>query len=328
MANSSSTVRWVLGFDGGCIACTDLARRIEALSEGRLTARHLREPEVHRWRMQTLGVDAPWTPTLFAVAEGRVRAWRRLGMAWQLGRLLGPAKMWRIARLLGESGAPADAAPDPGRRRFLRTVGGAALGLAVLSGTKALTPLAAGAQGEQITAEPADARTREKMLKQARSDKRVRKLHERLLADGFRSAGEPVVVIGRQGGAVLRTVVVAKYVGAKEGETASVAFGMENAGDTWAHAMVRQNGIPTRALIITSSGEIEVVKAEDVVAPAINWYCVVCSALCGGLCGLDCVIACAVICGLNPLCGFVCAGICGAVCGGGCAIGCEQLGYC
>lgn len=110
--------------------------------QGRLSARNLREPEVQAWLTRTLGAGAPWTPTLFAVTGEQVRAWRRLGMAWQLSRLLGPARMWRIARVLGEDSTSTDAAPNPGRRRFLRTVGGAALGLAVLSGTKALVPLA------------------------------------------------------------------------------------------------------------------------------------------------------------------------------------------
>lgn len=327
-----TATRWILGFDGGCGTCTNLARQIEALSEGRVTARHLREPEVHRWRTQTLGAAAPWTPTLFAVADGRVRAWRRLGMAWQLGRLLGPAKMWQVARLLGESGAPADAAPDPGRRRFLRIVGGAALGLAVLSGTKALTPLATGAQESQVTIEPADAKTREKMLKQARSDKRVRKLHERLLADGFSPAGEPVVAVGRQNGVVHRTVVVTDYRGGTAGLTATLVFGVEAQGeDPWAYASVLDNGKPSLALTVTSNGAIEVTKAEDVVVPAQSFECTVCLFLCGGACALGCGVACAYISrGVPPLF-WICLGVCGVVCvAGGCAYinPCYDNGFC
>jgi len=140
--------RWVLGFDGGCLSCTDMARQIEILSGGRLTARSLRDPEVAEWRRRTLGEQGPWTPMLFSVSGTRVRAWRGSGMALRLTRLLGPASMGRIAFLLGKRGAAFEPAPNPARRQFVRTAAGAALGLALLAGRKGLDPSSAVAAGQ------------------------------------------------------------------------------------------------------------------------------------------------------------------------------------
>lgn len=254
-------------------------------------------------------------------------------MAWQLGRLLGPAKMWQIARLLGASGVPADAAPDPGRRRFLRTVGGAALGLAVLSGTKALTPLVAGAQESQITIEPADAKTREKLLKQARSDKRVRKLNERLLADGFTPSGEPRVFVGRQNGRILRTVATTPYTGATAGLTADLQFGLEPDGQQWTQAPVVQQGQPTRVEIlwVTDSGAVEVRRPGEVTPQVLGIDgCAVCRGfLYIGACGIGCATASVILCGpLAVGCFGICAALCGVNGGPPSEYTCTYLGYC
>lgn len=76
--------RLVLGYDGRCSACGELARRIEEQLAGRLEVRNLRDPLVKEWRKKTLGEGAPLAPTLFEVRKDRDRE--------EVGR--GPAGGW------------------------------------------------------------------------------------------------------------------------------------------------------------------------------------------------------------------------------------------
>jgi hypothetical protein len=134
----------VLGFDGGCSACGELARRIGETTS-KLEVRSLHDPRVVEWRRKALGEDAPLIPTLFEVGESEeVRAWTgwRLGAA--LGRFLGPFDTWRVMQALGEAGedpedeeAPVEGGAVIGltRGQFLRGVGGAAVAMSVLSTT-------------------------------------------------------------------------------------------------------------------------------------------------------------------------------------------------
>lgn len=143
---ASGTKRLVLGFDAGCLACSELARRIEEQVGEKLEIRSLRNPQVREWRERALGDDAPWAPTLIEVKEPtEVRAWTGRSMALPLGRLLGPARTWRVMQVIGEMGAasvserlgdgPAGAlARTVNRRQFLKGVGGAVGGAAILTG--------------------------------------------------------------------------------------------------------------------------------------------------------------------------------------------------
>jgi hypothetical protein len=80
----TSGKRLVLGFDGGCSACGERARRIEARLTGRLEVLSLHDPRVEEWRKRTLGDDAPLVPTLFEVrGPESVRAWT----GWRLGAI-------------------------------------------------------------------------------------------------------------------------------------------------------------------------------------------------------------------------------------------------
>ena len=116
---SPETRRLVLGFDAGCSACSDLARRIEQRTGDRLAVRDLADPEVRRWRSEALGDNAPWSPTLLEVGGSGVRAWVGWRMGWALGRLLGPATTLRVMRALRAGAAgradtlPADAVVPP-----------------------------------------------------------------------------------------------------------------------------------------------------------------------------------------------------------------------
>lgn len=133
IGKEASGKRLVLGFDGGCSACGELARRIGETTS-KLEVCSLHEPRVEEWRKKALGQDPPLVPTLFEVGgPDEVRAWTgwRLGAA--LGRLLGPFDTWRVMQALGEAGEdPEDEeAPIEGgavigltRGQFLRGVGG------------------------------------------------------------------------------------------------------------------------------------------------------------------------------------------------------------
>jgi hypothetical protein len=68
IGKEASGKRLVLGFDGGCSACGELARRIGETTS-KLEVRSLHDPRVEEWRRKALGEDAPLVPTLFEVGE-------------------------------------------------------------------------------------------------------------------------------------------------------------------------------------------------------------------------------------------------------------------
>jgi hypothetical protein len=150
------------------LACSDFADRIRGQVGNKLVVRSLKDPEVQRWRQEALGKDAPWSPTLFEIKAGRVRAWTGWEMGIRLSRSLGPVVSWRVLQVLGEAGAfyridgsPVterhlqEAASSLGglsRRQFLKGVGGAAVAVSALSGVS-LFPSLARAQGSTGTLE-------------------------------------------------------------------------------------------------------------------------------------------------------------------------------
>ncbi len=143
--------RLVLGFDGGCSACSELARRIGERLAGKIEVLSLHEPRVEEWREKTLGEDAPLVPTLFEVrGQEVVRAWTGWRLGANLGRFLGPADTWRVMQALDEVGGASEGATPESRRpagrfrqavggltrgQFLKGVGGAAVAMSVLSST-------------------------------------------------------------------------------------------------------------------------------------------------------------------------------------------------
>lgn len=135
--------RLVLGFDAGCMTCSELAKRIEEVVGDKLELRSLNDPHVEHWRERALSKDAPWAPTLIEVRGAKVRAWTGVRMGVALGRRLGPRNTWRVMQALGQ----ADTAPGnevssaPGtfagltRGQFLKSVGGSAVAFAALTGS-------------------------------------------------------------------------------------------------------------------------------------------------------------------------------------------------
>lgn len=146
--------RLILGFDAGCFTCSDLATKIEERVGDKLAVRNLNDPEVQKWRKDALGENAKWAPTLFEIEDGKVKAWTGWRMGWALTRAVGPAVTWQVMQALGEVGAAPEVEESPlvdklpekaagtavgiSRGRFLKSVGGAAVAMSVLSGTSVL----------------------------------------------------------------------------------------------------------------------------------------------------------------------------------------------
>ncbi len=139
--------RLVLGFDGGCATCGDLAAKISERVGDKLEVHSLHHPQVEHWRERSLGRDAPWAPALFEVAsDDEVKVWTGAGLAVKLARSLGPLSTWRVMQALGEAGKPGAAssggptrtariaAAGVSRGQFLKGMGGSALALGVLAG--------------------------------------------------------------------------------------------------------------------------------------------------------------------------------------------------
>jgi hypothetical protein len=138
-----TTRRLVLGFDAGCMTCSELARRIEERVGNKLEVLSLNDPFMARWREQALGKDAPWVPTLVEVEGDAIRAWTGVRMGARLSRALGPLATWRVMQVLGEANdelelvdsVAARAASGLTRGQFLKGVGGAAVAISILGGT-------------------------------------------------------------------------------------------------------------------------------------------------------------------------------------------------
>lgn len=147
LTNERPSRRLVLGFDGGCFTCLELARKIDERLGEKLEVQNLRDPQLEGWRKEALGEDAPWAPTLFEVEGERVRAWTGWRLGVVLARFLGPADTWTVMQALGEMKAPASVVSGPAeeagetgvvgmsRGRFLKGIGGVATALSVFTVT-------------------------------------------------------------------------------------------------------------------------------------------------------------------------------------------------
>jgi hypothetical protein len=148
----------VLGFDAGCLTCSELARRIEERVGGEIEVRSLNDPVVRHWRKRALGDAAPWAPTLVELDGGAVRAWTGVRMGVRLSRALGPLATWRIMQVLGEANADLELTDSVAARatsgftrgQFLKGVGGVAVALSILGGTGKLASPAGAATSSRI----------------------------------------------------------------------------------------------------------------------------------------------------------------------------------
>jgi hypothetical protein len=140
--------RLVLGFDAGCLTCSELAKKIEERVGDKIEVRSLNDPLMEHWRKEVFGEAAPWGPTLVEIKNGTVRAWSGARMGVRLSRVLGPLATWRVMQVLGEANAELELADSAAvkavsgltRGQFLKGLGGAAVAMSVLSGTGKLPP--------------------------------------------------------------------------------------------------------------------------------------------------------------------------------------------
>lgn len=137
----------VLGFDAGCFACNNLAKRIEEAVGEKIEVRSLHDPQMEYWRKQALGANASWAPTLVEVKHGKTNAWTGTRMGIRLSRSLGPMATWRVMQVLGEVGAEGASEEDSlaskavagmSRGRFLKGVGGAVVAMSMVTGVGSL----------------------------------------------------------------------------------------------------------------------------------------------------------------------------------------------
>jgi len=137
--------RLVLGFDAGCMTCSELARRIEERVGDRLEVRSLHDPQMKHWREQALGKDAAWKPTLIEISGGQTKAWTGFCLGVRLSRCLGPVATWRVMQMLGEDkqgggsiagdhGAASLESTSLTRGGFIKGVLGAAAAVSALTG--------------------------------------------------------------------------------------------------------------------------------------------------------------------------------------------------
>lgn len=174
----------VLGFDGGCMTCSNLAERIRDAVGDNLEIRSLHDPQVEHWRKRILGENAPWTPTLIEVKGTEVKAWTGIRMGIHLGYALGFVASWRVMRVLGDFNAsrrPQELHTSTGaihsvtRGQFLKGLGGATVALSLLSG---LSTLAAAQEGSSSS--NGTRAQRAKAEKVVRSSKQFRDLERKL----------------------------------------------------------------------------------------------------------------------------------------------------
>lgn len=118
--------RWVLAFDASCLACRRVADSVEEACGDELEIMPLNHKDVHTWRTQAFGGNAPWAPTLVKVEKDSVNAWAGRSMAPRLVRHLGLSSTIRVIRALGQLSAvpahpePEGKSPKIARKRFLQ----------------------------------------------------------------------------------------------------------------------------------------------------------------------------------------------------------------
>jgi len=151
--------RLVLGFDAGCLTCSELAKRIEERVGDKIEVRSLNDPMMDHWRKVVFGEAAPWVPTLVEVEGNTVRAWTGIRMGARLSRSLGPVATWRVMQVLGEANADLDLVDSSSvnvvsgltRGQFLKGVGGAAVALSILCGAASFAPSVSAKQASTLS---------------------------------------------------------------------------------------------------------------------------------------------------------------------------------
>jgi hypothetical protein len=140
--------RLVLGFDGGCFTCADLAQRIEERLEGKIEVKSLHDPQVVEWRKQALGKLTLLTPMLFEIDGDRIASWSGWQIGFVLSRRFGVATSWKVMQILGEatnypySGAVTPTGIGISRKQFLKGVGGTVVAMSIFAGSPLFSAIA------------------------------------------------------------------------------------------------------------------------------------------------------------------------------------------
>jgi hypothetical protein len=130
---------WILAFDAACGRCSKIVDKVLVTAGERITMAGLGEDRILSLRRRALGDHPPFAPTLLAVDVDRVRAWTGPRMSVRLAVLLGPKRSVEVVRALNQM----DVIVHGDRRRFLKVLPGAALGVFLLSGGAAAPAMAA-----------------------------------------------------------------------------------------------------------------------------------------------------------------------------------------
>jgi hypothetical protein len=150
--------RLILGYDGGCSACSELAGRIEEKVGGKLEVLSLHDPLMANWREEALGGDAPWVPTLVEVGGEKAKVWVGWRMGVALIRRLGAPAAWEMMRILGGMGeevrsgnaTSTEHAALKSRRQFLKGAGGVAVALSIMFGVGSMAAPASAVESKGL----------------------------------------------------------------------------------------------------------------------------------------------------------------------------------
>ncbi len=141
-------------FDSGCSLCSGLATDIAAASNGLLTTRSLRDPEMQA-ALKHARPEWRWEPTLLEVQGEDVHVFTGFALRAQLLTVLGPRRAWRVAQLVARAQTSLGDIEDESRRAVIRR--GAAMVTGVV-GVALLGPGTAKAQSESVVASGAGRR--------------------------------------------------------------------------------------------------------------------------------------------------------------------------
>lgn len=122
-------VKFVLGYDGNCLACGRVAGAIRQEIGDQVELMSLLDPRMESWREEILGSNRPWAPTLVEVQQDNHAAAAHVGLplAINLVRVVGLRKAQAVMRAIGEDRLQGGSGLLR-RRRFVQVVAGLAVG--------------------------------------------------------------------------------------------------------------------------------------------------------------------------------------------------------
>jgi hypothetical protein len=167
--------QFILAIDAMCSVCQRIGRAVAEAGGSRLDVRNLRDDKVERLRVQALGGNAEWAPTLIQTGGSLTRAWTGVGMVLPLARQLGLRSTWRVLKILGElhleslrDGVHSRRRPGAGvltRKQFMYGMTGLFVGASILTTGRAFASEAAVARSERLTAEAMQARLHDMLVR-------------------------------------------------------------------------------------------------------------------------------------------------------------------